>query len=501
THEERDGARPYGGNFGRGNAVEIPEPIDYATTRLNFDLEYAGKPFYSRLSYIHSSFRNAFNSVIFDNPFRAADDLHPSAISASYKYGSSRGRMALPPSNSYDNLSVVFRKDLPMHSRVTANASYGMMSQHETFIPMTINTDNPGFDYALPDESLKAKVNNSLYTLNVVTKPMEKLHFKAGYRYDQHKNRTRLLTFGDYTNNIAIVSVDASTTAARTPNYVSSIKRTGEFEVSYRLDMGNTLSLIYENEAANFDNGSAKKETENVYKAAWDTRPTDWFNGRLTVEFANKNVDYPDYEKVSVEVPFMRKYYAADRERTKASLMTSFMPVETLNIGFEYAYAKDDYKKSLIGVQDGHQHAASVDMDYEVTEHVTLNAFYSLEMYASKMKGLQWTSTFGDAYSTNTVTVDYPGVWTAEFTDVIHTPGIGIEIANLLDNKVDAGAEVSLAMARGKIDFSSVVGATGVGGLSDVNAFEPDDLERVDDSTTLSTHLHSTYRATDTVDF
>ncbi|HEX9860691.1 MAG TPA: MtrB/PioB family outer membrane beta-barrel protein, partial [Nitrospirota bacterium] len=41
-YEKRKGSRPYGGNFGFSNALEIPEPIDYNTYNTRLDVEYAG---------------------------------------------------------------------------------------------------------------------------------------------------------------------------------------------------------------------------------------------------------------------------------------------------------------------------------------------------------------------------------------------------------------------------------------------------------------------------
>ncbi|MBI4668284.1 MAG: MtrB/PioB family decaheme-associated outer membrane protein [Elusimicrobia bacterium] len=492
-HEWRKGTRPFSGTFGFGNAIEIPEPIDYFTNNIRFNAEYAGKPLYASLTYERSVFDNDITTLRYDNPFRITDTTNSRAYAQNYAGGPKTGLSALPPDNTYDNVSALVAKNLPWHSRMSAQVSYGVMKQNDQLPPVTVNTAIAGYPLALPAESPDAKINKGFYQLSLVSRPIQKLHLKAGYKYNQHKNKTDIRSVAAYVRMDAVIEGDS------TPSYVSYIKRTGELEASYDLGGKDTLSAAYENEGAAFDQGSAKSEDANIYKLSWNSRRLDWLTGRLSLEHENKNSDYPDYTSANAELPWTRKYYAASKKTNGISAMTTIVPTDDLAVNLEYKYGKDDYNKSLFGLREGNQHIAGVDADYHLTENISLNAFFTYELRDTDQQSRQWVpSSTGSPYVPAYASVENLSNWTLKIKDAAYTPGLGITVKDLVKEGLDLEAEGSLTKASGKADYDS---AKGTAGVDDNNAFDPQDFGELDDTTLISFASRLNYKLDDTWNF
>jgi MtrB/PioB family decaheme-associated outer membrane protein len=474
-YEKRKGTRPYFGSFGFGNTVELAEPIDYDTARFQEGLEYQSGKFYASVEHSLSVFNNANTVLVYDNPFRSVDSSNATAYTGSNAAGPATGRNSLAPDNVANHVTASIARELPMHSRVSASAAFGWLRQDDKLAPVTTNTRVSGFPLSLPRESAEASVDTRDYALRFTSRPLKKLHVKADYRYESHENDTAVTTFSN-------VRTDATAEPSVTTGYVSFVKRLGEVEAAYDVAAKTTLSLAAENEHANFDRGSARKENENIYKVALDTRRIKHTDLRVAYEMSTKASDYPDYTLANAELPWMQKYYAATRDRNKAVVMASVTPSDRLTTGLELTYGSDDYPGSEFGLQESGFHTASVDADYAVTERITVSPSYTVEMYSSEQRSRQWTpNAVGDPYNTAGSAIENPSNWTVETRDVIHTPGLSVDVV-LVPEKLDFNASGTYARANTTLDYRSAVGTA----ATDANRFEPQDPTDVDDSTLIS---------------
>ena len=94
-HRPRRARSRLAARFGHSSLVELPAPTDTRLTEADAGAEFVRDPLLLRAGYTGSFFHNDVTSVMFDNPFRAID-------SAS---ASSRGRLTLAPSNSYNGVN------------------------------------------------------------------------------------------------------------------------------------------------------------------------------------------------------------------------------------------------------------------------------------------------------------------------------------------------------------------------------------------------------------
>lgn len=466
-YEKRTGVRPFGAAFGSpgGNAVEIFEPINYDTTRVENGLRYSGKSFSAGIEHSLSVFNNENSYVRYDNPLRAT----PSAT-----LGPVAGQTALAPDNMANHLSASYSQKLPMHSRVTASAGAGWMRQNDDLLPVTINSALAAG--TSPRKSAEAKVDTRAYGLSLSSRPLKKLHVKADYKYDSHKNNTPIYSITSW--SVSDASISAS---PKDSNYVSVVKRVAEIEAAYDIASKTVLSLGAENEHANYVNGSADKENDNVYKVSLDSRKIKATDLRLTLEHSNKNSDYSNYVSANAELPWMRKYYAASRDRNRAIVMASVMPSDKLTAGVEYSYGVDKYPDSAFGVTDSVFQSVSVDAGYQVTERISVAPFYTFEVYKAHQRSRQWTpGAIGDPYGQYTA-IETQSNWTLESLDVIHTPGLNLDVI-LVPEKLNWSSQGSVAVANNKLNFDSGVGTA----ANDTSAFVPSDANKVDDNYLMS---------------
>jgi len=455
-YEHRSGSRPFGGNFGFNNAVEIPEPINYDTYNARLDAEYASDILYAKLGYAHSTFNNSDQSVIFDNPLSTTFPM---------------GRYSLPPSNTYNEVHLTLAKSLPLVSRLTTSFSYGFFRQNEKLLPYTISSALAPFDStsSLPRQSAQAKVDKFLANAVFTARPIERLHVKLTGRYYMHNNKTPEEEFEN-------IRADVSPEDPEETEYVSWISREVGADITYEVFRRTNVGFAYKYDSETYFNGSSNTERINTFRVTGDTFAVDWMNARVILEYLNRESAYPDY--VEAELPWERKFYAADLARMSATLMTDFTLSDRVDLGLEYIFSNDNYNESIFGLQDGWHHTATLDVDYSPTDSVSVYAFYTYENHETKQKSRDWSDGgTGDPFGSE------PGVdsfsnWTVDLTEQVHSVGLGGKVG-IIPDKLKLKLDGVFSLVDGKADFESPVG----GASPDRNNYPPVDFGNMDDTT------------------
>jgi MtrB/PioB family decaheme-associated outer membrane protein len=366
-YEHREGDRPYGGTFSTSNSIELAEPIDYDTYNVKAGAEYAGKPFYSDVSYYHSTFNNNIQSLTFDNVKQLTGVDTPT--------NPSRGRNSLPPSNSFDSVSVVLAKNLPLNTRGIFNFNYGWLRQDERLLSPSINP-TINFLTPMPRNNADTSVNTSSYDIRVTSSPIEKLDLKAGFRYYQHDNRTVEAIFPSSPNDS---SPDADTLDSAQTEYVSWINRSFNAEATYEVFNRTRLGFLWENLNSSYRGGIQNEESENTYRLYADSRALDYLTARLTLEYKNRDALYV------LDAPTdQRAFYAADRDRYLASVLVTLTPVDSLSCSANYSYEDTRYGNTVFGLHDERGHVAGVDAEYQPVWWLDMNIFYTYENMRSR---------------------------------------------------------------------------------------------------------------------
>ncbi|HEV8307197.1 MAG TPA: MtrB/PioB family outer membrane beta-barrel protein, partial [Methylomirabilota bacterium] len=161
TRIKKDGERPFSLAMGSpgGNFYEVLQPIDQTIHDARLRGTWAGGWWQVQGGYTLSLFTNDNQAVVADNPcFRLAACGADAA-------GPARGRSSLPPENMAQTVWLAGGVNLPMRTRVTANAAYSLRLQDDTFLPHTINPAISSRTLALPAQDLDGKVGTFLFNL------------------------------------------------------------------------------------------------------------------------------------------------------------------------------------------------------------------------------------------------------------------------------------------------------------------------------------------------
>jgi len=215
-----------------------------------------------------------------------------------------------------------------------------------------------------------------------------------------------------------------------------------DLTANYRINSSMSLRGGYKYDDMSRDYANAEREDtdENTLFAKWKLRPHADINLALYAEASDRNGS--NYRAPVDENPFMRKYYLADRDRSKVGALIDYMPADNLSLSLSADYIEDDYDNSEIGLTEATEPTYTLDVSYQPVRDVTTHAYYTREDVES--------TQYGSGTSTNLVRD-----WKAEFDDKVDTFGIGAKISEIR-GKWDVGADLTYSRATGDADLTNL---------------------------------------------
>jgi MtrB/PioB family decaheme-associated outer membrane protein len=426
-HETREGtgksgsARAYDdlqGLVGNTNAALLPEPVDYQTDRVNVSLQYAKEQLQFELAYHLSLFDNDDRSLTWEDYFNPDDP-------------DSNGSLALAPDNEFHQVTATLGYQLPHNTHVTGVLSSGLMTQDQDFQPYSVAGGMP------PRSDLDGEVWLTTAQLKLASRPLPKLRLSAGYTYNERDNDSSVES---YDNVVIADGVSRNNPVENRP--LSYERNRLDLTANYRINSGMSLRGGYSYDDMSRDYADAEREDtdENTLFAKWKLRPHDDVNLALYAEASER--DGSNYRAPADENPAMRKYYLADRDRTKLGALIDYMATDNLSLSLSADYIEDDYENSEIGLTEATQPTYTLDVSYQPARDVTTHAYYTREDIESTQYGSETDP-------------DEERDWKAEFDDTIDTFGIGAQIAEIR-GKWDVGADLTWSKATGDADLTDL---------------------------------------------
>ncbi|HUU49930.1 MAG TPA: MtrB/PioB family decaheme-associated outer membrane protein [Nitrospinota bacterium] len=506
SREERDGTRPYFGAFGFHNTIEIPQPIDYDTSEIRFIAEYAKDALYLNASYYFSDFKNNIDTLRWDNHSETTDSTGNTAY-INFSAGPAAGLIDLAPDNTYHQASFSGSyNDLPLKSRISVAASWGWMEQDDNLVAYATNTAitatstpaapfNASDPANLPKGSPDAKVDTTLYNVLFTSKPLKFMDVKARYRFYEYENKTAQIEFPGWVRTDALwEELGGGVDVITEPT--SYKKHTASFDLGFDIFKRTRFNIGYAYNKTEREHREVHKQEEDTYRASIDSKPFSWGEFRVSYEFSKRDGSY-DYtvpwERTieagdnPAQLPWLRKYDEAERDRNRIQLLATVYPTEKLSATGSYIFGYDDFDNSEFGLLKDKHNIFSIDANYAPHERLSLYAFYTYEKYENDMKSRQWTAgSTGDPFTTEPSTVSDSN-WYNDNEDETNTFGGGFLLA-LLPKRLDLDVSYSYADTDGVAKFSSPVGTV------DANDFTPVDYTEVDDTNLQTLHAKLKYK-------
>jgi len=437
-YTRREGTIPYGGSFGHSSLVELPAPTDHSLATADANAEFVRDRVVLRAGYTGSFFHNDVTSVIFDNPFRETDIAGTP----------SRGRLTLPPSNSFMGVNALASIRLPARSRATAYVSAGRLTDAgEPLIPQTINsvvTTAP-----LPRTTVDGEARTTAVNLAFVSRPKRYVDLTVGYRQYDYDNRTPEFAMTErvsYDNAVSVVDPPALTEP------FGLLRHTLDADLKLLPRSGVSAGIGFTRLEEERTHRIFESTTDNVLRLTADALSSRWFVLRTKYEHAQrrgKGIEEGEAELASIgEQPGMRHFDVASRDRDRVTVLGSLTPAANVGLSVSVAAGKDDYLESVFGLRDNTHRVYGVGFDATPTSRVILTSSYSYERYNALSRSRQANPgvQFTDA-SRN---------WATDATDTAHSIVVSAEVIRIAE-KVDV--RVSYDYSRARALYQYITGA------------------------------------------
>lgn len=142
---------------------------------------------------------------------------------------------------------------------------------------------------------------------------------------------------------------------------------------------------------------------------------------------------YYGSRNVISELPGMRRYNMADRNRDKVRASANWQVNDQFSLSSSVDYNKDDYSDSVYGLLNAKSWAVDVDGTYAVNDDVSMSLFYTYEDQRSQ--------SAGDAFGSNSTATNSNG-----FTAIVNSPCYTTLAAKNANAKMDSCLDWSTDM-------------------------------------------------------
>ncbi|MFQ5527713.1 MAG: MtrB/PioB family outer membrane beta-barrel protein, partial [Thermoanaerobaculia bacterium] len=399
TDVDGDGATDYDYFFSiRG--IELPAMIEYDTQNTSIWANYRQDRWFGNVKYTYSEFENSNPFLLYDNPFWFNG---VEGTSGSRRGLHEEARASLPPSNDAWNLALTAGFDLADHTRLTASFTTGEHSQDDPFAPITTNpanigtkdlngdgvvnaADDPTTTAILPQNSLNATSDITVYDLRLSSKPSDKVRINASWRTYEYDGGSSSLVIPGRTEYIeSRIKTDfKGTSLAFVPHAYErqNLKIEGVFDLKDDV----RLAAFWKQDSWDWTRyrSTTGNDSREVGNRAVDGTDDDTLGLRLfwdACEWADARVEYATSERefsgayqvgFSGENTGVRQFDIANRDRDSYTARFDFYPRDGITLGVEARSWDDDYPDSEYGYLKGDSSGWSADASFMLSDATSL---------------------------------------------------------------------------------------------------------------------------------
>jgi MtrB/PioB family decaheme-associated outer membrane protein len=410
----RTGAQPFGGSFAFNTAVEIPLPLDQRTNDATIGASWADDKSSVRVAWDGSWFTNRIPSVTWDNPDFLTNfnngktppdgPYDPSAYSNGN--GAAQGRLAEAPSNYMNVLGVSGMHKLPAHTTLNGTVQVTDQKQNEALIPWTTNqlvlqpsvfAIYPGLTQ-LPRPTAEAEARGLNALINMSSRPSHLVNFTVRYRYNMRDVRTPIFDATDYVRFDGAPSTDSE---GFSPQFDNS-RHNFDANASFTPTAFGTLRVGYGHEQIHREGRGFADVGENVFRVSYDAYSNQYVSIRGSYDYGRRRgsgyveAESGDDTGPGGTQPTLRYYDEADRNRNRGSVVFTVMPVEMVDLYFQFSGIKDEYLPDssapvsrpgeLFGLQESVTTSWNVGLNVNPHKTVSLGANYGRDKSSSFQK-------------------------------------------------------------------------------------------------------------------
>ena len=477
-----------------GTAVEAPEPIDYFNNNVKAGTEYGNRRWGIQLGYHGSIFQSEIKSLIVDNPFATADvpvqllppgnGCTPAATAANCAVAAipSRAQQGTYPSNQAHYLNAAGAVDLNRYLRIVGTVNPGWLRQDDAFLPYTINSAITGL-LPLPAPSLGGSKQTLSMNWSAIT-DVKSVQFAAKYRHYDYNNNTAGRVFNPVQGDI--IGANSTATGQGAPGVWETRpfaynKKTLELSGNWFFTQRSSAKFGYEAEWFDRHHRDADRSLEHSVFSAVDLSLTRDLLLRLSYRHSDRQPEHYEDEEALVNNggipavhPNARRFDEAARLLDRADAMLQYN-IRQFTLSGSFQTIQNNFNRRLdvnspvplnfltdaratsspyylYGALKDISHIYAFDVDWAVSNGVSLFAEYAHERYGKRM--VSRSRTPGGATNTSLdcgtgQACDTPNNdWMSTYHDIFDTYAAGVDT---YARKASVTAYYSLSAGKGNV--------------------------------------------------
>ncbi|MEN1971592.1 MtrB/PioB family outer membrane beta-barrel protein [Luteimonas sp. MJ204] len=450
SHEQREGARPFGGAFffafifpGSGGVYETPRPIDDSTFNVNGGLRYAGNEWNFDVGYSGSMFRTGNRRFSYEVPFG-----FPSLVPGFGNYPLTLGEFAYEPENDYHNLKATATRKLEGNGQFSVTASFSTSRQDDKLLPpmncasgdqfgltvppFAFNCSDWNTTAALSQRSADLSIDSSLVNARLVMRPAERVTVQGNLKFHRQDYKGDYFAYNPLTGQYGYIAENGAQGSSVPlemgvwdpelfPSVITRIRNLpldkdileGSFGVDWRVNDKNTLGAFLSFTRTDRDHREVARQEDTLAKLTWSSRAIDDVTLRANYSYLDrKGRDYnydPYHFTYSMDLPGfvddgniwphtlaeLRKYDVGGRKQHKATLITTLALPRNHTLSGTLRGDWNDYDAEF-GRQDYDSLGASLSWDWQPDERTTANVFLGYDRSELGMANINEIAVFGN---------------------------------------------------------------------------------------------------------
>jgi MtrB/PioB family decaheme-associated outer membrane protein len=432
--DERTGIYPIGaaGTSPGGISLELPAPIDYKTNSINLLTGYVRNPLFISLGYFYSNFTDSNTSFNFRNP-------------STNNTASATDTYTMPPDNQFYKINLKGAlSNLPLNSKfnvdlATADAKSDAVLRNSYVDDVIGGLRNIGLSTPFFNGEV---ITNNIAT-SVTSKPLSFLDVKLFLKYDEHENKSNIITITDATQTPATFQNDLF-------NYRKVKYGT---ELGFQLPSNFYFLGAYSYSTISRERDDIPNDRDNFFSAELRWKGFDFLTARVGYERLDRRADFQLTDPTDINT-FIRCFDAAGKSGNTYKAYLDLFPTDNFSISLGYKHRDTNYPDTILGLTADRNDEFLIDVDYLINKRIRLFGSFDYEYARQEQYQRQTTGAVDPSLPPTSTNFNWTAAQKSQNTSYM----AGSEIF-IIPEKLTLLLQYSYLKADGSVDYTYLLGA------------------------------------------
>ncbi|MGA9109494.1 MAG: MtrB/PioB family outer membrane beta-barrel protein [Smithella sp.] len=431
---ERTGIYPIGaaGTSPGGISLELPAPIDYKTNSINVLTGYVRKPLFISLGYFYSNFTDSNTSFNFRNP-------------ATNNTASATDTYSMPPDNQFYKINLKGAlSNLPLNSKFNVDLATAD-ARSDTVLRNSYVGDVAGglTNIGLSTPFFNGEVITNNIATSVTSKPLSFLDVKLFLKYDEHENKSNVITI-----------TDATQTPATFQNGLFNYRNVKYgTELGFQLPANFNFLGAYTYSTISRERDDIPNDRDNLFSAELRWKGFDFLTARVGYERVDRRADFQLSDPTDINT-FIGCFDAASKSANTYKAYLDLFPTDNFSISLGYKHRDTNYPNTILGLTGDSDDEFLIDVDYLINKRIRLFGSFDYEYVRQDQFQRQTVSAVNPSLPPTSTDFN----WTALQKSENYSYMAGSEIF-IIPEKLTLRLQYSYLLADGSVDYTYLLGA------------------------------------------